>query len=133
MGLTGVGGCAPSPIPASLDLPKACWIETPAPTLRVTNGSVAGWAYVPQEAGLANTIAVRFTREDGLLYQRNMHFSADRVDVTQALHLGQVTVRGFQGALDMTGMAPGRYAASIEQYAGTRRFRCETAYTLAVP
>lgn len=133
IGLTGLGGCTPSPIPASRDLPKACWIDTPAPTVRVTNGALAGWAYVPNEVGPANTIAVRFTRDDGLLYQRNMHFSADRADVAQALHLDQVTVRGFQGTLDMTGMAPGRYAASIEQYSGTRRFRCETAYTLAVP
>lgn len=133
IGLIGLGGCTPSPIPASLDLPKACWIDTPAPTVRVTNGTLAGWAYVPGEAGLASTIAVQFTRDDGLLYQRNMHFSAERADVAQALHLGQVKVQGFQGPLDMTGMAPGHYAASIEQYAGTRRFRCRTAYTLAVP
>jgi hypothetical protein len=126
-------GCSPTSVP-DVALPNACYVESVSPPDAAPGSTIVvkGWAYVPSLGRPADTIAIRFVRADGLVYQRPLTPAGERPDVVAALKAGDATVAGFDERINLDRFAQGRYAVVVAQRDSGRTYACATPATLTV-
>lgn len=126
-------GCS-SALAPDVALANACYVESVSPA-EAEAGSVTvvrGWAYVPSLGRPTETIAVRFVRADGLVYQRPLTPAGERPDVAVVLKAGDATIAGFEERISLDRFAPGRYGVVVAQRDSEHTYTCATSATLTV-